>query len=69
MAVDPSGRRSGRGAYLCVDGACRATALEKGGLGRALEISLSDDVRAYLAGDPPAHDQMIETRGGTHGQE
>ena len=53
IAIDPTGRLPGRGAYLCADGACWSAALKKHSLERALEASLPPDLRAQLAtGDP-----------------
>ncbi len=49
VAIDPSGRLAGRGAYLCNTSSCWATALKKHSLERALEASLPPDVRAQLA--------------------
>jgi predicted RNA-binding protein YlxR (DUF448 family) len=45
---DPSGRLAGRGAYVCVGGSCRETALEKGALARALSVSIPAGDRAKL---------------------
>ena len=47
---DPSGRAQGRGAYLCADGSCWATALKKKQIERALGVPLSAEVRARLEG-------------------
>ena len=53
IAIDPTGRLPGRGAYLCADGTCWSAALKKHSLERALEASLPPDLRAQLAtGDP-----------------
>ncbi len=38
VQVDPSGKKSGRGAYLCSDPACWNAALKRGVLPRALKI-------------------------------
>lgn len=45
---DPSGRMAGRGAYVCADGDCRETALNKGALARALSVSIPAGDRADL---------------------
>ena len=45
MAHDPTGRANGRGAYVCRDEACIATAFERG----ALQHALSTPVPAVLA--------------------
>ncbi len=38
VALDPSGKRPGRGAYLCHDPACWEQALRRNGLARALRV-------------------------------
>jgi predicted RNA-binding protein YlxR (DUF448 family) len=50
VAVDPTGKRSGRGAYLCRDVACLEGALKGGRLERGLELSgpLDEAVVAVL---------------------
>jgi hypothetical protein len=48
MMMDATGRLAGRGAYLCVDPACRHTALTKNILSRALGMPLPDDLRSEL---------------------
>ncbi|QIA26968.1 YlxR family protein [Thermaerobacter sp. PB12/4term] len=40
VAFDPTGRRAGRGAYLCPDPACLDRALRARELGRALKTDL-----------------------------
>jgi predicted RNA-binding protein YlxR (DUF448 family) len=50
VTLDASGRAPGRGAYLCADGSCWATALKKRSLERALDVSLPADVVARLKG-------------------
>jgi predicted RNA-binding protein YlxR (DUF448 family) len=45
--IDPVGKRSGRGAYVCANLECWETALGQGKLGRALKCPVSDrDVAA-----------------------
>jgi predicted RNA-binding protein YlxR (DUF448 family) len=58
VAVDETGKRSGRGAYLCKSAACWENALSKGQLDRALRTRLTEEettrLREYgrsLAGD------------------
>lgn len=48
VAVDETGKRSGRGAYLCPAPACWETALSKGLLNRALRTNLTEEMRARL---------------------
>jgi len=49
VTIDPTGKRAGRGAYLCHDPACWEQALKRRGLERALrvEVLLPED-RAVL---------------------
>ncbi|NTU85039.1 MAG: YlxR family protein [Chloroflexales bacterium] len=50
LAVDPTGRRNGRGAYLCHDPACWESALKRHTIERALRITtLHPDDHAALA--------------------
>ena len=53
VALDPTGRLAGRGAYLCADGACWSAALKKHSLERALEASLPSELRDTLATGVP----------------
>jgi predicted RNA-binding protein YlxR (DUF448 family) len=49
VAVDPTGKRNGRGAYLCSDPTCWEQALRRKGLERSLKVeSLHPDDRAAL---------------------
>ncbi len=48
VEVDPTGKKNGRGAYLCPDQTCWEAALEKRGLDRALKVALSPEERAHL---------------------
>ncbi len=48
VEVDPTGKKGGRGAYLCADQTCWEAALERGGLDRALKVALSPEERARL---------------------
>jgi hypothetical protein len=48
VAVDPTGRRNGRGAYVHASRECFALALRRGGLERGLKVSLSPDTRRAL---------------------
>jgi predicted RNA-binding protein YlxR (DUF448 family) len=49
VEIDPTGKRSGRGAYVCTDGACWEQALKRRSLDRALKIEIEDGQRARLA--------------------
>ena len=46
--LDPSGKKSGRGAYLCRKAECLGRALKQKQLERQLEVSLTDEVRQSL---------------------
>ncbi len=48
VEVDPTGKKNGRGAYLCETPACWEKALKTGLLGRALNITLSQEMIASL---------------------
>ena len=48
IEIDPKGKRSGRGAYLCRDVRCWNAAQERGSLGRALKCPISGEVLATL---------------------
>jgi predicted RNA-binding protein YlxR (DUF448 family) len=52
LVLDPTGRESGRGAYLCADVACWQTAVKRGGLERALHVTLPADLRDTIAAGP-----------------
>lgn len=49
VAVDPTGKRSGRGAYVCPDVACLEAAARKKRLEAALEAPVGDELLAALA--------------------
>jgi uncharacterized protein len=61
VSFDASGRLPGRGAYLCADGACWATALKKSSIERALSVKLPADMRGQLEQGGPL------LLGGAHG--
>jgi predicted RNA-binding protein YlxR (DUF448 family) len=48
VRFDPFGRANGRGAYVCRDEACVAGATGRGGLSRALEARVPDDLGDQL---------------------
>jgi len=61
VEVDPSGRRPGRGAYLCADPACWETALKRRAFNRALRVVLAPEEVARLR----AYVQALPVDGGT----
>jgi predicted RNA-binding protein YlxR (DUF448 family) len=52
LVIDQTGRRNGRGAYLCRQRTCWETALKSGQVGRALKMEIGeqekDMLRAYM---------------------
>jgi hypothetical protein len=51
IEIDPKGKRSGRGAYVCYERACWDAALRQGKLGHALKCQVStEQVAALRAG-------------------
>jgi predicted RNA-binding protein YlxR (DUF448 family) len=52
IAIDPTGRRPGRGAYLCRDAACWELAARKHSLDHAFKAPVPASVLAALAADP-----------------
>lgn len=51
IVVDPTGKKSGRGAYTCPNAACLELALKGALLENALETSLSAEVKNNLRVD------------------
>jgi hypothetical protein len=68
VVLDPTGRLPGRGAYLCDDRTCRATAMKKGALSRALATGIPEALLAELLG-PDAPTMTTKDEGGERGQE
>ena len=56
VEVDETGKKSGRGAYLCRSAPCWRKALEKDALNRALKMSLTveqkDELRKFIKSLP-----------------
>ncbi len=46
--VDPKGKVSGRGAYICATRACYELAIKKKALHRALEVEITPEISALL---------------------
>lgn len=61
VVVDETGKRNGRGAYLCPHPTCWARALEHGGLARALRTHLTAAEVASLQAYAAALDTPAET--------
>lgn len=49
VVVDETGKRAGRGAYLCKQASCWLTALKRQGLDRALRTELDEATRVQLS--------------------
>jgi predicted RNA-binding protein YlxR (DUF448 family) len=58
VVVDPTGKKSGRGAYLCMQRSCWDQGLKRGVLERALKQAIPPECRpaleSYAAGLPEA---------------
>jgi len=58
VVLDPTGKRAGRGAYLCASEACLTLAFKKGGLARTLKCqvpsALEMEIREYFRATQPA---------------
>ena len=63
IEIDEGGRQAGRGAYLCREGECRATALKRGALGKALASPIPAELRSVLA------EGLTTKEGGARGKE
>ena len=48
VLIDPTGKKSGRGAYVCPDAACLDLAVKKKQIERALNSPVSPEVIAHL---------------------
>ena len=61
VSFDPTGNKSGRGAYVCRDGECLARALKQHQLERQLQAEITPEVSAML------HETLEEIRRQTDG--
>ncbi len=57
LSVDLTGKKSGRGAYICRDVKCLEAAKKTRSLARSLECEISDAIYAQLAGEIAAADE------------
>lgn len=48
VSLDDTGKKAGRGAYLCRDSECMKKALKQHQIERQLEVTLSEEVTAQL---------------------
>ena len=51
VVTDPSGKRSGRGAYICRDAECLRRAIRQKQLERQLEITMTDELSNELTAE------------------
>ena len=48
VSLDPTGKKSGRGAYVCREGSCLQRALKQRQLERQLQMTLTEEVSGAL---------------------
>ena len=48
VSLDPTGKKSGRGAYVCREGSCLQRALKQRQLERQLQVTLTEEVSGAL---------------------
>lgn len=48
FSIDPTGRKNGRGAYICNDSACLEKAIKRKALDRAFKVSVSEETQQAL---------------------
>ena len=56
ISIDFTGKKSGRGAYICPNIACLETAIRKKGLERSLEVTISEEVYETLRKEMSGHE-------------
>ena len=61
VVVDPTGKRAGRGAYLCPSQDCWNRALQRGSLAHTLKTEISAEDRAELERAAAAHPREAVT--------
>jgi predicted RNA-binding protein YlxR (DUF448 family) len=70
VRLDPTGKASGRGAYLCADPACWSKALKTRAIQRALDVTSAAGLSALLSAGPPTGSRQrngSSASGVTHG--
>ncbi len=48
FSIDPTGRKNGRGAYICRDSACLEKAIKRKALDRAFKVTVSEETQQAL---------------------
>lgn len=56
ISIDFTGKKSGRGAYICPNAECLETAIRKKGLERSLEVEISSEVYDALRKEMAGHE-------------
>ena len=65
VSLDLTGKKPGRGAYVCPSAACLATARKAGRIARALEVSIPEEIYDAMAAEiEKAGAQKGETHAG-----
>jgi uncharacterized protein len=70
VEIDPTGKRNGRGAYICDDPACWTRALKTGSLAHALKTTIDGETSSALAryaAELKQVEQDAPTQEGTNG--
>ncbi len=61
VSVDLTGKKSGRGAYVCRSAMCLKKAIKKGQLARNLECEIPDSVASRLSSEIEGGDPLGDT--------
>jgi uncharacterized protein len=69
VEVDPTGKRNGRGAYLCDDPSCWARALKTGSLAQALKMTIDVETTNKLARHAAGLTPVVEPHASEPSQE
>lgn len=56
ISIDFTGKKSGRGAYICPNPECLEKAIHKKGLERSLEVAISEQVYEALRKEMSGHE-------------
>lgn len=64
IEVDPTGKRSGRGAYLHKEAVCWTKAVQKSALSRALKVDISAEDKARLLEQGRLYDTASASQSG-----
>ena len=64
VEIDATGKKAGRGGYICPRDDCWEGALEKGHLERALHVSVTSEVRKELRTQYEEQRQPVVEKGG-----